>query len=146
MNPPIHGLDFIRSGRFCKDIIINDAIIRTNIPSSMDIIILAIILITRLLNRFIFLLPFHKLLNYCAQRLRLGAVINCLLLSFPRTPKFERGRMLELPLKPLWHKHFVELNHPSQIAISKLPDSFDNSKLCTTKISDDEKGIGFYYH
>jgi hypothetical protein len=41
---------------------------------------------------------------------------------------------------------FVELNHPSQIAISKLPDSFDNSKLCTTKISDDEKGIGFYYH
>lgn len=41
------------------------------------------------------------------QRLRLYAVRDCGLLACPPTPKFERGRMLELPLKPLLHIAFV---------------------------------------
>ncbi|SEG32603.1 hypothetical protein SAMN05421847_2041 [Halpernia humi] len=42
-----------------------------------------------------------------SQRLRLYAVRDCGLLSCPPTPNFERGRMLELPLKPLLHIAFV---------------------------------------
>ena len=43
----------------------------------------------------------------CTQRLRLYAVRDCGQLSCPPTPNFERGRMLELPLKPLLHIAFV---------------------------------------
>ena len=39
--------------------------------------------------------------------MRLYAVRDCGLLSCPPTPKFERGRMLELPLKPLLYIAFV---------------------------------------
>lgn len=43
----------------------------------------------------------------------------------------------------------IELNPPSRIAFNtaflKVPDSFYNSKLFTTKISDYEKEIGFNY-
>lgn len=42
-----------------------------------------------------------------AQRLRLYAVRYCGLLICPPTQKFERGRMLELPLKPLLNIAFV---------------------------------------
>ncbi len=41
------------------------------------------------------------------QRLSVAAVRDCGPLSCPPTPKFERGRMLELPLKPLLLLHFV---------------------------------------
>jgi len=40
----------------------------------------------------------------------LYAVRDCGLLFCPSTPKFERGRMLELPLKPLLHIAFVGLS------------------------------------
>ena len=39
----------------------------------------------------------------------------------------------------------VELNPPARVALSKLPDSFYTPRLFTTKISDHEKEIGFYY-
>ena len=39
----------------------------------------------------------------------------------------------------------VELNPPSRVAISKVPDSFYTSKLFTFKFSEYEKEIGFYY-
>lgn len=39
----------------------------------------------------------------------------------------------------------VELNPPSRVAVSKVPDSFYTRKLLTTKIFDYEKEIGFYY-
>ncbi len=39
----------------------------------------------------------------------------------------------------------VELNPPSRVAIPKIPDSYYNSRLLTTKISNYEKEIGFYY-
>jgi len=42
-----------------------------------------------------------------AQRLSVAAVRDCGLLSCPPTPKFERGRMLDLSLKPLLLLHFV---------------------------------------
>ena len=51
---------------------------------------------------YLFNAPFN-----CAQRLRLYAVRDCGLQTCPPTPKFERGRMLELPLKPLLHIAFV---------------------------------------
>ncbi len=44
------------------------------------------------------------------QRLRLYAVRDSGLLSYPPTPMFERGRMLELPLKPLLNIAVVALN------------------------------------
>ena len=40
-------------------------------------------------------------------RLSVAAVRDCGVLSCPPTPKFERCRMLELPLKPLLHIAFV---------------------------------------
>ena len=45
----------------------------------------------------------------CCQRLRLYAVRDCGLQTCPPTPKFGRGRMLELPLKPLLHIAFVSV-------------------------------------
>jgi hypothetical protein len=39
--------------------------------------------------------------------MRLYAVRDCGLLTCLPTPKFERGRMLELPLKPLLYTAFV---------------------------------------
>jgi len=39
----------------------------------------------------------------------------------------------------------VELNPPTRIAVLKLPDSFYSQELFTTKISEYEKEIGFYY-
>jgi hypothetical protein len=44
------------------------------------------------------------------QRSSVAAVRDCGLLSCQATPNFERGRMLELPLKPLLLLHFVALN------------------------------------
>jgi len=38
--------------------------------------------------------------------------------------------------------HFVELNPPTRIAVSKLPDSSYSQELLTTKISEYEKEIG----
>jgi hypothetical protein len=38
------------------------------------------------------------------------AVRDCGVLSCPPTRKFERATMLELPLKPLWHIHFVSVS------------------------------------
>lgn len=48
----------------------------------------------------------------CSLRSSVAAVRDCGLLSCPPTPKFKRGRMLELPLKPLLLLHFVT-NWPS---------------------------------
>jgi hypothetical protein len=42
-----------------------------------------------------------------AQRLSVAAVRECEQLSCQPTPKFKRGTMLELPLKPLLLLHFV---------------------------------------
>jgi len=42
-----------------------------------------------------------------AQRLSVAAVRDCGLLSCLNILKFEQGRMLELPLKPLLLLHFV---------------------------------------
>jgi hypothetical protein len=39
----------------------------------------------------------------CKERLRLYAVRDCGLLSCPPTAELKRGRMLDLPLKPLLH-------------------------------------------
>ena len=52
-------------------------------------------------------------------------------------PKFQHQPTLATPR--------VELNPPARVALSKLPDSFYTPRLFTTKISDHEKEIGFYY-
>jgi hypothetical protein len=46
---------------------------------------------------------------------------------------------------PPCNMYRVELNPPSRVTLSKLPDSFYTPRLFTTKISDYEKEIGFYY-
>jgi len=51
----------------------------------------------------------------------------------------------KLPLPPPLVILRVELNPPSRVAISKVPDFFYTRKLITTKIFDYEKEIGFYY-
>jgi len=40
----------------------------------------------------------------------------------------------------------VELNPLTRIAVLKVPDSFYTQKLLNTKISDDEKEIGFNFY
>jgi hypothetical protein len=55
------------------------------------------------------------------------------------------GEELHIHLNPFGAILHVELNPPTRIAVLKLPDSFYNPRLFTTKISDYEKEIGFYY-
>ena len=50
---------------------------------------------------------FRNQLPIAHQRLSVAAVRDCGLLSCPPPPKFERGRMFQLPLKPLLLLHFV---------------------------------------
>jgi hypothetical protein len=45
----------------------------------------------------------------CRQRPNIAAVRDCGLRTWPPTPKFERGRMLGLPLKPLLQLYFVTM-------------------------------------
>ncbi|MCX6276951.1 MAG: hypothetical protein NT004_02495 [Bacteroidetes bacterium] len=52
----------------------------------------------------------NKVFPCTRKRLRLYAVRDCGLLSCPPTRKFMRGRMLELPLKPLLHIAFVSVS------------------------------------
>jgi hypothetical protein len=51
----------------------------------------------------------------------------------------------KIPTSPGLRILRVDLNPPSRIAFLKVPDSFYTRKLLTTKISNYEKEIGFYY-
>ena len=58
--------------------------------------------------------------DYGSQRLSVAAVRDCGLLSCLNAPKFERGRMLDLPLKPLLLLHFVRQRNSLSICILSL--------------------------
>jgi hypothetical protein len=45
--------------------------------------------------------------SMCPNVPRVCAVRDCGAVACPPTRKFERATMLEYPLKPLWHIHFV---------------------------------------
>jgi hypothetical protein len=45
--------------------------------------------------------------GHCYNVPRVCAVRDCGAVACPPTRKFERATMLEYPLKPLWHIHFV---------------------------------------
>ena len=60
--------------------------------------------------------------------MRLYVVRDCGQLSCPTTPKFERGKMMELPLKPLLHIAFVTNRTLFVIACRFLIMFLDNIK------------------
>ena len=74
-----------------------------------------------------------------------GVVRDYEAISYQFTPIFLRATNARIPLKPACNIPCVELNPPTRIALLKVPDSFYNSKLFTTKISEYEKEIGFNY-
>ena len=88
------------------------------------------------------------------QRSRLCAVRDCGLLSCPPIPKFERGRMLELPLKPLLHIVFVMgwfsyflLFLSFKVAISKImPMSEITNYLLNTKLFSYNKRTQYFFY
>ena len=67
-------------------------------------------------------------------RLSVAAVRDCGLLSCQNTPKFERGRMLDLPLKPLLLLHFVT-NWPSFLS-SDTPFCLSTISIISFCLSD----------
>ncbi len=81
-----------------------------------------------------------QLLGDMIQRLSVAAVRDCGLLPCRNTPKFERDRMLKLPLKPLLLLHFVT-NRPSFFS-SDIPLIFSvcfviplqSAGLCVCKV------------
>lgn len=58
-------------------------------------------------NRHLFYFYIFYSIGVCL-RSRLYTVMDCRLLSWPLTPKFKRGRKLELPMKPLLLLNFVK--------------------------------------